>query len=65
MLYRFSYMHLGGKFRHQSPEIVFVCFTPTIRYLADNPGPDKAQRTIEKALDKIAKEWKKHYKKAQ
>jgi hypothetical protein len=31
----------------------------------DNPSPKKAQKTIEKALDKIAAEWHKQYKLAQ
>jgi len=30
----------------------------------DNPDPEKAQKTIEKALDAIGKEWKKQLKKA-
>ena len=30
----------------------------------DNPSPQKAQDTIEKALNKIGKEWHKQYKKA-
>lgn len=31
----------------------------------DNPDPKKAQKTIEKALKAIGKEWQKQYKKAQ
>lgn len=31
----------------------------------DHPDPEQAQKTIEKALKAIGKEWKKHYKKAQ
>jgi len=31
----------------------------------DNPDPEKAQKTIEKALDAIGKEWKKQLKKTQ
>jgi hypothetical protein len=30
----------------------------------DNPSPKKAQKTIEQALDKIAKEWRKVQSKA-
>jgi hypothetical protein len=30
----------------------------------DNPSPQKAQDTIEKALNKIGKEWRKQYKQA-
>jgi hypothetical protein len=29
----------------------------------ENPNPEKAQKTIEKALNAIGKEWRKHYKK--
>ena len=29
----------------------------------ENPNPEKAQKTIEKALNAISKEWRKHYKK--
>lgn len=31
----------------------------------EDPSPEKARKTIEKALDAIGKEWRKHYKKAQ
>ncbi len=31
----------------------------------DDPSPKKAQKVIEQALDKIGKEWRKQYKKAQ
>ena len=31
----------------------------------EDPNPEKAQKTIEKALKAIGKEWRKHYKKAQ
>lgn len=31
----------------------------------EDPSPQKAQKTIEKALDAIGKEWQKQYKKAQ
>jgi hypothetical protein len=34
-----------------------------IGVVPDNPGPKKAQKLIEKALDAITKEWRKQYKK--
>ena len=34
-----------------------------IGIVPENPGPEKARKTIEKALNAIAKEWRKQYKK--